>query len=396
VSSSPRPKVLAYYFPDYHRDSRNEQWFGSGWDEWEVVRSGTPRFEGHRQPRVPLGGYADEADPVVFADQIALADQHGVDGFIFDFYWYDDGPYLQRALDEGYLRAHNPGGVEFSLMWANHDLLDIFPRKDLVTPPPPLKSGAIGRDAFERMARHVIDDYFTDPRYSLVDGRPRFSIYEVGAFVRGLGGVQEAADALRWFDAETRKVGLPGVHLDAVVWGFAVLPAEIPLENPASLVAELGFRSASSYVWIHHIDTSLHAFPAGGPWATVEDEVFAQYEAYQDDLGVPFYPNVTVGWDASPRVAADAAFTRTTLPYPPIWDPIPDEFAHALRRARRFCDLAGNRYSEVTLNAWNEWTEGSYLLPDTHNRTAMLERIAEVFGPREPSLSCGATSQEPT
>ena len=382
MTSSTRPKVLAYYFPDYHADARNERWFGPGWDEWTVVRSGVPRFEGHRQPRVPAGGYPDEADPAVFAEQIALADRYGVDGFIFDYYWYDDGPYLQRALDEGYLRAANPGGVEFSLMWANHDLLDIFPRKDLVTPPSRLQSGAIGRRAFEEMARHVIDTYFTDPRYTLIDGRPRFSIYEVGAFVRGMGGVREAAEALRWFDAETRRAGLPGVHLDAVVWGFAVLPAEVPLQDPEMLVAALGFRSASSYVWIHHIDTALHPFPAGDSWDSVAEEVFRQYAAYQDELGVPFHPNVTVGWDASPRVAADAAFTREVLPYPPVWDPTPDEFAAALRRAREFCTASPNEYSEVTLNAWNEWTEGSYLLPDLENGTAMLERVADVFGPR--------------
>lgn len=384
--NSRRPKVLAYYFPDYHVDVRNERWFGSGWTEWEVVRAARPRFVGHRQPRVPLAGYADESDPQVFDQQIELADSHGIDGFIFDYYWYEDGPYLQRALDDGFLKAENEPGLEFSLMWANHDLLDIFPRTDLVTPPRLLKSGVITRQAFESMARHVIQVYFPRPEYTQVEGRPRFSIYEVGAFIRGMGGVSQAIEALQWFDSATREAGFPGIHLDAVVWGFSVLPAEIPLENPSSLVRRLGFRSASSYVWIHHIDTSQQPFPKGGPWSSIAEAVFAEYSRYRDELGVPFFPNVTVGWDASPRVHVDAPFSRTVLPYPPVWDPSPAEFADALKRARSFVGEVPDAYSEVTINAWNEWTEGSYLLPDDTNGTSMLEAVRSVFGPREPGV----------
>ena len=34
----------------------------------------------------------------------------------------------------------------------------------------------------------------------------------------------------------------------------------------------------------------------------------------------------------------------------------------------------------LTINAWNEWTEGSYLEPDTVNRMGYLEAIRHVFG----------------
>jgi hypothetical protein len=42
----------------------------------------------------------------------------------------------------------------------------------------------------------------------------------------------------------------------------------------------------------------------------------------------------------------------------------------------------------MSINAWNEWTEGSYIEPDTVNGTGYLEAIASVFGrsaPTEPS-----------
>ena len=30
--------VMAFYFPNWHPDPRNEQVHGRGWTEWEVVR----------------------------------------------------------------------------------------------------------------------------------------------------------------------------------------------------------------------------------------------------------------------------------------------------------------------------------------------------------------------
>ena len=49
-------------------DWRNEAVHGAGWTEWELVKKAQPRFPGHRQPKVPLWGYEDEADPAVIFD----------------------------------------------------------------------------------------------------------------------------------------------------------------------------------------------------------------------------------------------------------------------------------------------------------------------------------------
>jgi hypothetical protein len=37
----------------------------------------------------------------------------------------------------------------------------------------------------------------------------------------------------------------------------------------------------------------------------------------------------------------------------------------------------------ITINSWNEWTEGSYLEPDAVNGFGYLEAVRRVFGADE-------------
>ena len=114
--------MASYYFGNYHPgDPRNEKSKGKGWSEWELVKAAKPRFPGHHQPNVPLWGYTDESDPKVMAQKIDAAADHGIDAFIFDWYYYDDGPFLDRPIDEGFLKATNNARLKFAFMWANHD-----------------------------------------------------------------------------------------------------------------------------------------------------------------------------------------------------------------------------------------------------------------------------------
>ena len=119
-------QCAVYYFPDYHVDPRNEAIHGKGWTEWELMKVARGRFPGHEQPKIPLWGYEDEADPAVMAKKIDAAADHGVDAFLFDWYWYE-GPYLERCLKEGFLRAPNMQRMKFALMWANHDWKNFHP-----------------------------------------------------------------------------------------------------------------------------------------------------------------------------------------------------------------------------------------------------------------------------
>ena len=110
-------------------------------------------------------------------------------------------------------------------MWANHDWVELFPRK-WGEGTPLIYAGAVDRREFERLANYVVDNYFSQPSYWTIDGRPYFSIYEMATFMRGFGSVKATREALDFFREITRKAGFPDLHLNMVVTQVPNLPSE--------------------------------------------------------------------------------------------------------------------------------------------------------------------------
>src|SRR5690606_22825769 len=117
------------------------------------------------------------------------------DCFIFDWYMYEDGPFLNRCIDEGFLKAENTSSIKFALMWANHDWVNIHPYKrgeqqKLLYP------GKVSPERFEEIGDFVINEYFTKPNYWKIDDKPYFSIYDIQKFVEGFGSLEAAKIAM--------------------------------------------------------------------------------------------------------------------------------------------------------------------------------------------------------
>ncbi|HNY26701.1 MAG TPA: glycoside hydrolase family 99-like domain-containing protein [Candidatus Sumerlaeota bacterium] len=396
---TPSPKapsftVAAYYFPNYHpSDARNNKKWGRPWTEWELVRAAKPRFPGHQQPNVPLWGETDESDPKAMAQKIAAAADHGINAFIFDWYYYDDGPFLNKGLDEGFLGAPNNQRLKFALMWANHDWLDIHP----YTRPQParlLYPGKVKPETFDAICRLVIEKYFKHPSYWTLDGKPYFSIYELNKLLENFGSVEATRAALDRFRQMARDAGLPGLHLNAVVWGQPILPGESTPVDAADLVKRLGFDSVTSYVWIHHVPLNDQKTDYG--WA--QQEYGKYWEKARGMFGVPYFPNVSVGWDSSPRADQSQEFGNTGYPFTnTISGNTPERFRDALAETKKKLIEQNGPYV-LTVNSWNEWTEGSYLEPDTRNGLKYLEAVQSVFKAQEktPTQSVGAGDASPS
>jgi len=372
--------VASYYFGNYHPgDPRNEKTKGPGWSEWELVKAAKPRFPGHHQPNVPLWGYTDESDPKVMAQKIGAAADHGIDAFIFDWYYYDDGPYLDSPIDRGFLKARNNRRLKFAFMWANHDWFDIQPYHR-GTPQKLMYPGRVSPETFEKVGDHLIKDYFRRPNYWKIDGKPYFSFYELTKLMDNFGSVAATRAALDRFRAKAVAAGLPGLHLNAVVWGQPILPGEHKPADTVKLIKDLGFDSVTSYVWIHHVGLPEKQTD----YNYVRDAYFRYWDSVKDEFGVPYFPNVTMGWDPSPRAAQDDAFDNVGYPFMnTIGGNTPERFREALELTKQRLLSQKNGPRILNINCWNEWTEGSYLEPDTVHGMGYLDAIKSVFPPSE-------------
>lgn len=359
------PEVMAYYFPQWHADAVNSEFWGEGWTEWDVLRRAQSRFPGHLQPKRPLWGETDESDPAVASRAVGVALDHGITGFIVDWYWYDNKPFLNGFLDRGLLAADRLEQFRFALMWANHGWADLYPatHPNAANLLPAPNARHHGRTA----AIHVIENYLKHPSYYSVDGGKYFSFFDVPGFVEGLGGIRDAAEFLNWFRREARQRGAGELHLNAIVTGL--------VPDPGRTLAELGFDSATHYTWWHHSPSGFDTFPT-----TPYERAFTYaQEAWRAGhrLPISYFPNVTMGWDPTPRTVAWDMSSELGYPFTSVLvDNTPEKFGEAVRAA--LLDARRSGSGIVTVNAWNEWTEGSYLEPDVESGLAYLEQLRDA------------------
>ena len=58
----------------------------------------------------------------------------------------------------------------------------------------------------------------------------------------------------------------------------------------------------------------------------------------------------------------------------------PERFGRLCKAAADFVAADAKQPRAVFVNAWNEWTEGSYLLPEEKHGTAYLKALKQAFG----------------
>ena len=370
-------EIAAYYFPNYHVDKRNEEFHGSAWTEWELMKCARPRFASHRQPRIPVWGYEDESLPEVMSKKIRTAQEYGVDVFVFDWYHYDGGSYLQRALDEGFLPAVTGTKFKFALMWANHDWYDRHPcsfENAKMENCRKLYTCDINMENIGGIWDYLIENYLGHDNYWRVDGKLYYSIYTPRLFISRLGNMDNAAKALELFRKKVSSAGLPELHLNAVMYDNLESTAQNSMDLRQSWY-DIGFDSFTNYN-CSGTSPEWTKFPQVDTRIAAEEFTEIVKRNLQLKCGA-FYPVITTGFDSSPRTIQSDVFREGAYPFVPVMESDPEIFSETLFS---YAELLKNKPESekiIFLNAWTEWTEGSYLEPDDKLGFAMLEKIKE-------------------
>ena len=360
--------VAAYIWPAYTGDEKRTRMFWpEGMGEWQTVRKAEAKFPGHEWPRRPLWGYVNEADPRVMEMEIRAAREHGVNVFIYDWYWFDGRPFLENCLNDGFLGAENNGDMKFWLMWANHDANMVWNKELSGLPDTVIWRGAVCREEFEKICRRNMERYFHLPNYYRIDGKPVFQIYDPANLINGLGGPEETARALAWFRAEAKRAGFPGLYLLLTSYGNGLNLSGVDSGerlDEKQLCEKLGFDGITHYQFCHFTDIDRE-------YGDILRDVKKEWERLDEEYPVPYYPHISVGWDNNPRFYE----FRQGI----VKNNTPERVKEGFAMAKDYADSHPEQVPLVTVNSWNEWTETSYLEPDDRYGYGYLNALREVF-----------------
>ena len=350
-------RPLAFYLPQYHVFPENESWWGKGFTEWTNVRRGTPRFEGHYQPRVPHRdiGYYCLDDIEVMKKQARLAREHGVYGFCFYYYWFSGKRLLERPVD--LLLRHPEVDIPFCLCWANENWTRTWDGQN--------RDILIGQNYSREDDEAFLPDmkkYLDDPRYIRVDGKPVIVVYNPA----------QIPDCRRTFDAWRRTARETGVG-EILIWTCRTA------DNTAGSLGITDRVDGEVCFPPHNLprqSAQVQGIDLGGKKAGIFSyRLLSAYAcqtlAQKDPAPVPVHPGIMLGWDNAAR-RKDG--WNTYYGFRP--ESFYDWAMAAIRRTRE--DLPEQeRY--FFINAWNEWGEGTYLEPDEKYGYAGINTLSRAL-----------------
>ena len=130
------------------------------------------------------------------------------------------------------------------------------------------------------------------------------------------------------------------------------------------LVRELGFDSFTHYQYAHITDLDRD-------YNEINEDVKDIWENSSSEFGIPYFAHVSCGWDNNPRF-------KKFVPRV-VKNNTPENFEKILRAAKKYADEHMDQVPLITINSWNEWTETSYLEPDSLYGYGYLDAIKRVF-----------------
>lgn len=180
---------------------------------------------------------------------------------------------------------------------------------------------------------------------------------------------------LKIIDETARKHGFPGIYTLMNIgccndndyfcgWG------RIPKLKQAGFDAAFAYNSGLRRGYLQYVDKDKPVYDYS--FQMMNQQYCWERIAVE---GLPFFPSVTLGSDVSPRWSRNVTYPwdYEKLSYYPICvNNTAEQFRKLLKQALSM------ETRTLIINAWNEWSEGIYLLQEKQTGTSYLEMVNEV------------------
>lgn len=331
-------RCIAFYLPQFHPVPENDEWWGTGFTEWTNVTTSKPLFPNHNQPRLPADlGFYDLRLDETRVKQAELAQEYGINGFCYHYYWFSGRKILQTPIER--LMATGKPDFPFCICWANESWSRRWDGSE--------SEVLIHQEHNLDIDTGLIDELlpmFKDPRYIKIDGRPLFIIYRVSL-------LPNAKELFRRWRQACVAEGLPPVYI--------CMAETFGLANPS----EWGCDSSVEFPPHKVVSSEIRQSVAGlaGDFA---GNIYDYREVVERDLLArqPDYTRfrtVMMGWDNTARRGkSGTVFHHANPQIYESWLKSVVDYTRVMRR---------DSEKLVFINAWNEWAEGTYLEPDRKN-----------------------------
>jgi len=367
-------KIIAFYLPQFHSIPENDKWWGEGFTEWTNLKKAKPLFEDHYQPRIPLNNnYYNLLEDDVMEWQVNLAKKHGVHGFCFYHYWFNGHLLLEKPL-KNFLNNNNID-FPFCMSWANVEWTQAWVSKeDNVIMKQEYGDKSNWKEHFDYLL-----PFFKDSRYIRVDDKPMFTIYKPDE-------IKHCKEMMEYWDELAKNNGLKGItfvfqHYSSLInknfdpkmfdYGIEYEPfySFYTYDNKLKKVA-INIKHAVEYVArkvLRKNIISIRSVLRKEDYNKVWDKIIERGKKHRGDLNL--FPGAFVDFDNTPRRANKGIVATGANP---------QDFEKYLSR---HINNAKNNYKQeyMFLFAWNEWTEGGYLEPDSKYGYEYLEAIENAL-----------------
>lgn len=351
-----RPKIIAFYLPQYHPTPDNDKWWGKGFTEWTNVGKAKPLFKGHYQPKVPADlGYYDLRLPDVRDAQAALAQEAGIYGFCYYHYWFGNGKEELELPFNEVLRLGKPN-FPFMLCWANESWHKKFWDKDGKG----TSKEVLIEQTYPGEQDHIAHFYhllaaFRDSRYIKIDGKIAFMIYKAHLF-------PDLDKFIQLWQSLAKKESLPGFYFIAQKQSENDFPNKNDIEilqmfaqkgidalNVVRLYDAIPKRTLIRKIY-NKLTRSIFSLPKKYGYKNLLDRLINEYDKYNNII-----PTIVPNWDHTPRSGTNGIV---------FVDSTPNLFQVHLKKALKTVLNKPLENKILFLKSWNEWGEGNYVEPD--------------------------------